>query len=77
MPEIGADGEPVIPHRGTGGISKSQIPPVHMRPQLNPWQQQLTSQQIYQQNYYYIRKFKKEIQSLEKELAADPESLAC
>lgn len=56
--------------KGSGGISKSQqLPASQIRPALNPQQQHLTSQQIYQQNYYYIRKYKKEIALIEMELA--------
>jgi hypothetical protein len=53
--------------RGTGGISKSQhIPTNNIR---TPSQQHLTSQQIYQQNYYYMRKYERQKRSLEEELS--------
>ena len=48
-------------NRGSGGISKSQaIPLSYNYRQGNPHQQHLTSQQIYQQNYYYMRKYQKQ-----------------
>lgn len=59
-------------NRGGGGISKSQaIPPAQSYRQGNPHQQHLTSQQIYQQNYYYMRKYQKQRAKLQEDLLRD------
>lgn len=59
-------------NRGSGGISKSQaIPSSSSYRHGNPHQQHLTSQQIYQQNYYYMRKYKQQRSRLEEDLRRD------